>query len=175
MISYQHRKSHCGDKRILRPSYLHNGISFTGKMTSLYWIRAQVCQLSSSAYQAVSNGLYKWGAIFQTVSLQELLSNVKLSVKVDKSMWNLHINYQSNRWHYKATMLYYLGYPDSKVHGAHLGPDGPHVGPMKFAIRVSIINEIIIIDLFYINSNLTVYYNFSLSNHSLIVCLFHFV
>ena len=32
--------SHCRDKTILRPSYLHNGISYTGKMTSLYWIRA---------------------------------------------------------------------------------------------------------------------------------------
>ena len=42
MPSYQYRKSHCGDKTILRPSYLHNGISYTGKMTSLYWIRAQV-------------------------------------------------------------------------------------------------------------------------------------
>ena len=37
MSSYQYRKSHCGDKT----SYLHNGISYTGKMTSLYWIRAQ--------------------------------------------------------------------------------------------------------------------------------------
>ena len=41
MSSHQYRKSHCGDKTILRPSYLHNGISYTGKMTSLYWIRAQ--------------------------------------------------------------------------------------------------------------------------------------
>ena len=40
--SYQYRKSHCGDKTILRPSYLHNGISYTGQMTSLYWIGAQV-------------------------------------------------------------------------------------------------------------------------------------
>ena len=40
MSSYQYRKSLCGDKMILRPSYLHNGISYTGKMTSLYWIRA---------------------------------------------------------------------------------------------------------------------------------------
>ena len=39
MTSYQYRKSHCGDKTILRPSYLHNGISYTGKTTSLYWIR----------------------------------------------------------------------------------------------------------------------------------------
>ena len=40
MASYQYRKSHCGDKTILRPSYLHNGISYTGKTTSLYWIGA---------------------------------------------------------------------------------------------------------------------------------------
>ena len=39
MSSYQYRKSHCGDKTILRPSYLHNGISYTDKTTSLYWIR----------------------------------------------------------------------------------------------------------------------------------------
>ena len=38
---YQYRKSHCGDKTVVRSSYLHNGISYTGKMTSLYWIRAQ--------------------------------------------------------------------------------------------------------------------------------------
>ena len=31
---YQYRKSHYGDKTILQPSYLHNGISYTGKMTS---------------------------------------------------------------------------------------------------------------------------------------------
>ena len=42
MTFYQYRKSHCGDKTILRSSYLHNGISYTGKMSSLYWIRAQV-------------------------------------------------------------------------------------------------------------------------------------
>ena len=32
MPSYQYMKSHCRDKTILRPSYLHNGISYTGKM-----------------------------------------------------------------------------------------------------------------------------------------------
>ena len=40
MTSYQYSKTHCGDTTKLRPSYLHNGISYTGKMTSLYWIRA---------------------------------------------------------------------------------------------------------------------------------------
>ena len=50
MTFYQHRKSHCGDKTILRPSYLHNGISYTGKTTSLYWIGAQVSRTETSNY-----------------------------------------------------------------------------------------------------------------------------
>ena len=42
MSSHQYRKSHYGDKTILRPSYLHHAISNAGKMSSLYWIRAQI-------------------------------------------------------------------------------------------------------------------------------------
>ena len=34
MLSYQYRKSHCGDKMLVRSSYLHNGISYTGKTAS---------------------------------------------------------------------------------------------------------------------------------------------
>ena len=37
MSSYQYRKSHCGYKSVVRSSYFHNGISYTGKMASLYW------------------------------------------------------------------------------------------------------------------------------------------
>ena len=42
MSSYQYRKSHCGDKTVVRSSYLHNGISYTGNMISLYWTRALI-------------------------------------------------------------------------------------------------------------------------------------
>ena len=42
MSSYQYRDSHCGDKTILWPSCLHNGISYTNKTTPLYQIGAQV-------------------------------------------------------------------------------------------------------------------------------------
>ena len=48
ILSYQYRKSHYGDKTILWPSYLHNGISYTGKTTSLYWIRALISICFSS-------------------------------------------------------------------------------------------------------------------------------
>ena len=44
MSSYQCRKSYCGNKMVVRSSYLHNGISYTGKMSSLYWIGALVVQ-----------------------------------------------------------------------------------------------------------------------------------
>ena len=46
MSSYQYRKSHCGDKTVVRSSYLHNGISYTGKMTSLYWFSPLVPNLT---------------------------------------------------------------------------------------------------------------------------------
>ena len=42
MTSYQHTKSHCGDKTVVSSSYLHNVISYTGKMASLYWTNPQV-------------------------------------------------------------------------------------------------------------------------------------
>ena len=47
MLSYQYRKFHCGDKTILWLSYLHNGISYTGKKAFLYWERAlTICNLA---------------------------------------------------------------------------------------------------------------------------------
>ena len=64
MTSYQYRKSHCGDKTILRPSYLHNGISYTGKTTSLYWIKALVIYwivcLSLASTESMSKTQRAW-------------------------------------------------------------------------------------------------------------------
>ena len=59
-----------GDKTILRPSYLHNGISYTGKMTSLYWIRAQdpfVVRLSACRWLTL---LDKYALLFQKKGFQ---------------------------------------------------------------------------------------------------------
>ena len=42
MLSDHYRKSHCGDKTVVRSSYLDNGVSYTGKMTSL-WNHQQCC------------------------------------------------------------------------------------------------------------------------------------
>ena len=51
MFSYQYRKSHCGYKTVVRSSYLQNGISYTGKMTSLYWIGALMSNLWYKCHQ----------------------------------------------------------------------------------------------------------------------------
>ena len=58
MTSYQYRKSHCGDKTAVRSSYLHNGISYTSKMTSLYWIRAQVVFAVSVVFWPSSQSMF---------------------------------------------------------------------------------------------------------------------
>ena len=58
MSSYQYRKSHCGDKTISRPSYRHNGISYTGKMTWLYSIRALI-----AGTQRCYTVLTHWGRV----------------------------------------------------------------------------------------------------------------
>ena len=50
MSSYQYRKSHCGDKTVVRSSYLHNGISYTGKIISFYWIDPLVAKVQLTCY-----------------------------------------------------------------------------------------------------------------------------
>ena len=49
----------------------------------------------------------------------------------------------SRIWGWRIWCQLHIGFPDSKVHGANMGPNwgrhdlrGPHVGPMKFAIWV---------------------------------------
>ena len=45
MSSYQHRKSHCGDKTILRPSHRHNRISFTDRALFVHWIGPLIAEI----------------------------------------------------------------------------------------------------------------------------------
>ena len=63
MSSYQYRKSNCGDKTVVRSSYLHNGISYTGKMSSLYWIGAQD-NMDVALLTTVSNSFLLWKFFF---------------------------------------------------------------------------------------------------------------
>ena len=107
MPSYQYRKSHCGDKTILRPSYLHNGISYTGKMASLYWIGALVSGSIKSlaaanltfwwilrSFLAATKQLYDWFSpsvrlsVCLSVRPSVCLSHLFHHVPIIVSSWN---------------------------------------------------------------------------------------
>ena len=63
MLSYEYSKSHCGDKTVVRSSYLHNGISYTGKMTSLYWIRAKDCITGDPVWLEIKSFKVKYNLV----------------------------------------------------------------------------------------------------------------
>ena len=63
--SFQYRRSHCGDKTI-RSSYLHNGISITGKMALLYWANPKVT--FPIVYHAISEFILHWSMILNIIS-----------------------------------------------------------------------------------------------------------
>ena len=61
MSSYQYRKSHCGEKTVVRSSYLHNGISCTGKMTS--YIESALRILAPAMAAGWHAPLTHWGRV----------------------------------------------------------------------------------------------------------------
>ena len=82
MSSYQYGKSHCGDKTVVRSSYLHNGISYAGKMSSLYWIRALVSSFYGRPYGLLCFIRYNIGQPCQYLRRRVI---VRLH-KIDKSL-----------------------------------------------------------------------------------------
>ena len=73
MSSHQYRKSHCGDKMVIRSSYIHNGISYAGKITSLYWFMPWLLVNVCMAYYGtivslILNSLWPGDAICQQIS-----------------------------------------------------------------------------------------------------------
>ena len=63
--SYQYRKPHCGDKMSLWLPPFHNGSSYTGKIASLYWMRAQHTEYDKSLLHSLP--LF-WMTLFYRVS-----------------------------------------------------------------------------------------------------------
>ena len=118
MSSYQYRKSHCGDMMIIRPSYLHNGISYTGKMSSLYWIRAlRVLHLSLQSVIKVI--LHEWHDMSYHCqfycfinSFFRLTTEKMIKLPITDPLWG------------EST-----GFPSQKVSNGKLDPlDSPHKG-----------------------------------------------
>ena len=80
--SYQYKKSHCWDSTVVISSYLHNGISYTGKTTSLYWINAQVLCL--------------WRFLMNTDRITMLVS-AEIQIKGNKCLYNMVMEITSCR------------------------------------------------------------------------------
>ena len=93
MSSYQYRKSHCGDKTVVRSSYLHNGISYTGKMASLYWISPQV----------------------PIKPIQLTTSEVKQCWSIPATGWNINSSISGSRWSWFGDFRYHLIIRSCKV------------------------------------------------------------
>ena len=85
MMSYRYRKSHCGDKTVVRSSYLHNGISYTGKMTSLYWIGALV-DINTDPVQLLRIVIYIHDDVL-TAPMIAGISNKRFQVLAWKVWW----------------------------------------------------------------------------------------
>ena len=93
MLFYQYRNSHCGDKTIQRPSYLHNEISYSGKTTISYWITAQAVIEKTNQWidGTLEKQLFAWNKIFD-VKLSTSLTHaafIKLFI-VNKPLLKIH-------------------------------------------------------------------------------------
>ena len=101
MPPYQYKKFHFGDRADVSSSYLHNGISYTGKWTSLYWINPLVVSLHTinpqlklkfhktsfacNHFLIPSNHWIKFSAVN---SIHSIMICAKLWI--DQDMWVVH-------------------------------------------------------------------------------------
>ena len=96
MTSYQYRKSHCGDKTILRPSYLPNGISYAGKITSLYWIKAQIPKIIRRSFffnlATETMGHNDKGLVLFLATWVYIVHNIKGGYLTEKLWWETCTN-----------------------------------------------------------------------------------
>ena len=89
MPSYQYRKSHCGDKTVVKSSYLHNGISYTctGKMTSL-------CLISPLFPCRIQMIFRQWLGALGSKALHSVLTHIYVAVWYCRCMilhhWGVH-------------------------------------------------------------------------------------
>ena len=108
MSSYQYRKYHCRDKTVVRLSYIHNGISYTGKTTSLYWIRAMDADIMLPSSRMISDvKKILWArscvypkTVYDWLSLTCLVSSDKKSFRIlcsPNSNWH-HTGNRHKTW-----------------------------------------------------------------------------
>ena len=82
MLYYKYRKSHCGDKTVVRLSYLHNGISYTGtEMSSVHWIRAKAVQNFQGKFISLKDNCPSHNTQVREIDFQD----------VNEQHWNYNI------------------------------------------------------------------------------------
>ena len=135
MTSYQYRKSHCGDKTIVRSSYLHNGISYIGKMSSLYWIGALVyvsrCRVFVTKPSAstiltflwlqntiVAHALHKT-YVYINITKPALLMTGIIELRLSSDYCELRCGDWGPPWHWATCQKHVQ--PTSPVHSRHHG------------------------------------------------------
>ena len=131
MLSYQYRKSHCGGKTILRPSYLHHTISQTGKMSSSYWIRA-LTPFETYTLALCALGVAVVTNIFLKRELIYLYSQLLIFLSIPTAIY----------WHCTPTHTPHPSYPphfqtqtDAKIiQCQHILPNRHYFIKMKFVI-----------------------------------------
>ena len=97
--SFQYRKSHCGEKTVVRSSYLHNGISYTGKMSFLYWIGPLVFVISAVA--CVETASYRAGTNISSIPPEATAGNNTLMIKdnvIDRIPRDAFITYSNLKY-----------------------------------------------------------------------------
>ena len=84
MSSYLYRKSHCGDKTVVRSSYHHNWVSYTGKMTSLYWFSPQdaICQyFNENVHKYIRMDMDQWVMVSLWINVSLWIGRFTQSLK----------------------------------------------------------------------------------------------
>ena len=79
MLSYQYEKSHYGEKRVVTVSNLHNGISYTAKMVSFYWISFKVGIMTRLCLQCAND-----------ITLMDYHPKMKTGSLIYICVWNPH-------------------------------------------------------------------------------------
>ena len=105
MLSNHYRKSHCGDKTVVRSSYLHNGISYTGKMSSLYWIGAQMTYSDEVLWSEIAVLRLKFHGSLLLLRVQLTISQHWLMLWLGASSVPSHYLKQMSKWAIKFNGL----------------------------------------------------------------------
>ena len=114
----QYKKSHCGDKTVVRSSYLHHGNSYNGKTTSLYWIRALKPNTSGERVDKVCIML-SLGSHYNDVIMGAITSQITSFTIVFSTVY---LDLDQRKHQSSASLAFVRGIHRRPVNSPHKGP-----------------------------------------------------